>query len=204
MYGGLKVKPASEGLQEGTGHFHIIIDDDTLLEEGTPIPFDDTHLHYGKGQTTAYVALPKVRAEQGVCLQPWAADAQWGGGTCGGGPWALLERRRPGTQASAGRGRGCRPATGLASSPQQTATCTKSALVMLVWGARDLGRGGGGPRTARSTVTIAVLWGPTQGVVGALPRTARSTMCSATRPALPLHAIPQPQRPQSKENERAK
>lgn len=48
---GYTIKPASEGLQPKTGHFHILIDQDGSVAEGEAIPFDDTHKHYGKGQT---------------------------------------------------------------------------------------------------------------------------------------------------------
>ena len=54
---GLDIKPASEGLQEGTGHHHLIVDGPKSLKSGEVIPFDDTHLHYGKGQTDGSVEL---------------------------------------------------------------------------------------------------------------------------------------------------
>jgi hypothetical protein len=58
---GLEVKPASEGLVPNTGHFHVIVDRAAAdsLDEGDAIPFDATHLHYGRGQVSADIELPK-------------------------------------------------------------------------------------------------------------------------------------------------
>jgi len=53
---GMTVTPASAGLKPKTGHFHLFVDADGL-PKGVLIPFDATHLHYGKGQTTADVEL---------------------------------------------------------------------------------------------------------------------------------------------------
>lgn len=47
---GYQVRPASEGLQEGSGHFHVLIDAEDAVEEGVTIPFDERHRHYGKAQ----------------------------------------------------------------------------------------------------------------------------------------------------------
>ncbi|NCX89533.1 MAG: DUF4399 domain-containing protein, partial [Betaproteobacteria bacterium] len=44
-------------LKPNTGHHHLLINADSL-PSGTPIPFDDTHIHFGKGQTEAEVKLP--------------------------------------------------------------------------------------------------------------------------------------------------
>ena len=54
---GLVVEPASEGVNEGAGHHHIVIDAD-LPVAGTAIPSDDQHRHFGKGQTEATLDLP--------------------------------------------------------------------------------------------------------------------------------------------------
>lgn len=56
---GLTVMPASEGLIEGTGHFHVVVDRaaSDKLAAGDVIPFDATHLHYGKGQVFADIDL---------------------------------------------------------------------------------------------------------------------------------------------------
>lgn len=41
---------------EGTGHHHLLIDT-ALPDLGNPIPADENHLHFGKGQTSAMVEL---------------------------------------------------------------------------------------------------------------------------------------------------
>ena len=46
---GMKVKPAGV-LSPGTGHHHIIINKG-FIKYGEIIPMDETHLHYGKGDT---------------------------------------------------------------------------------------------------------------------------------------------------------
>ena len=48
---GLTVEPAGE-VHEGAGHFHILIDA-PFIAAGEAIPKDDTHLHFGQGQTSA-------------------------------------------------------------------------------------------------------------------------------------------------------
>jgi hypothetical protein len=53
---GMKVEPAGT-MTEGTGHHHLIIDG-APVPKGTVVPADDTHIHYGKGQTEADVKLP--------------------------------------------------------------------------------------------------------------------------------------------------
>jgi hypothetical protein len=52
---GKTVKPAGTD-EEGTGHHHIIIDD-TFVAAGTVVPADDTHIHFGKGQTETELDL---------------------------------------------------------------------------------------------------------------------------------------------------
>ena len=52
---GLVVEPSGE-INEGAGHFHILVDTD-FVPAGQVIPTDEQHLHYGKGQQTAYVDL---------------------------------------------------------------------------------------------------------------------------------------------------
>ena len=55
---GYELAPASEGLQEGTGHHHIVVDQaGGDVDKGTEIPFDATHLHYGKAQKDATIKL---------------------------------------------------------------------------------------------------------------------------------------------------
>lgn len=53
---GYTVHPANE-IIEGTGHHHLLINHGPI-KEGEAIPMDDTHLHYGKGQTEAEITLP--------------------------------------------------------------------------------------------------------------------------------------------------
>ncbi|PNH07645.1 hypothetical protein TSOC_005881 [Tetrabaena socialis] len=53
---GLSVRPAADGLIPGTGHYHLVVDAPAPAE-GTAIPFDDAHKHYGKGQTSADLEL---------------------------------------------------------------------------------------------------------------------------------------------------
>lgn len=43
---------------EGTGHHHLLIDTDELPAKGQPIPADEHHLHFGKGQTQTTLTLP--------------------------------------------------------------------------------------------------------------------------------------------------
>jgi hypothetical protein len=57
---GMTVKPAAEGLVPKTGHFHLLIDEPASPPEGEVIPFDATHLHYGKGQTSVDFSLPEA------------------------------------------------------------------------------------------------------------------------------------------------
>ena len=55
---GVKVEPASAGVNEGAGHHHIVIDTE-LPPAGSPIPSDGSHRHFGKGQTEAVLDLPE-------------------------------------------------------------------------------------------------------------------------------------------------
>lgn len=52
---GMGVAPAGTVL-EATGHHHLIIDS-PLPALDQPLPKDDSHLHFGKGQTEAVVKL---------------------------------------------------------------------------------------------------------------------------------------------------
>ena len=58
---GYTLSPAAEGLKEGTGHHHIVIDDPKaapgFYPKGEAIPFDATHKHYGKAQTEGELEL---------------------------------------------------------------------------------------------------------------------------------------------------
>jgi hypothetical protein len=53
---GLVVEPATKGVTDGHGHFHIIINR-PLPDTGMPIPKDSLHIHYGNGQTEAELDL---------------------------------------------------------------------------------------------------------------------------------------------------
>lgn len=52
---GAEVKPAGE-LVQGTGHHHVIINGEPT-PQGQVVPADETHIHYGKGQTEAELEL---------------------------------------------------------------------------------------------------------------------------------------------------
>jgi hypothetical protein len=52
---GAEIRPAGE-LSPGTGHHHVIVDG-APGAEGEVVPADATHIHYGKGQTEAELAL---------------------------------------------------------------------------------------------------------------------------------------------------
>ena len=52
---GMTVKPAGP-VMAGVGHHHILINKDSL-DEGTVIPMDETHRHFGKGQTETDLKL---------------------------------------------------------------------------------------------------------------------------------------------------
>jgi hypothetical protein len=54
---GLKIRPAGEDVKDTTtGHHHIIVNAGPV-PAGQVIPADETHLHYGKGQTEAELKL---------------------------------------------------------------------------------------------------------------------------------------------------
>jgi len=53
---GMEVKPAG-AMDNNTGHHHLIINGDSM-KVGESVPFDETHLHFGKGQTETEVKLP--------------------------------------------------------------------------------------------------------------------------------------------------
>ncbi|MFT4976887.1 MAG: hypothetical protein ACI8S6_002792 [Myxococcota bacterium] len=52
---GMMVNPAGE-LKAGTGHHHIIVDSGGVAA-GVAVPADETHIHYGKGQTETELEL---------------------------------------------------------------------------------------------------------------------------------------------------
>lgn len=53
---GMGVAPAGTDV-EGTGHHHILVNVDKV-DQTLPIPMDDKHRHFGKGQTEAVLELP--------------------------------------------------------------------------------------------------------------------------------------------------
>ena len=53
---GMQIKVAGE-VVKGTGHHHILINKD-FMPPGQVIPTDNTHKHFGKGQTEAVLDLP--------------------------------------------------------------------------------------------------------------------------------------------------
>lgn len=56
---GLVVEPAGD-IKPASGHHHLLINLDAL-PAGESVPFTDSHLHFGKGQTEAEVTLPPGR-----------------------------------------------------------------------------------------------------------------------------------------------
>jgi hypothetical protein len=52
---GYRLKPAGE-LKNKTGHHHLLINEGSILE-GTAIPSDKKHLHFGNGQTETELDL---------------------------------------------------------------------------------------------------------------------------------------------------
>lgn len=60
LMGVKKIKVDSAGsVVAGEGHHHILIDAGDSVAAGQVIPKDAQHLHFGKGQTSATIELPK-------------------------------------------------------------------------------------------------------------------------------------------------
>lgn len=57
---GMGVAPAGADFPE-TGHHHLLVDVDTLPPLDMPIPADDKHRHFGKGQTETLLTLSPGR-----------------------------------------------------------------------------------------------------------------------------------------------
>ena len=55
---GYTVEPAKNGVNEGKGHHHLIINSD-LPDLGQPVPKDAQHIHMGDGSTCKSIELPK-------------------------------------------------------------------------------------------------------------------------------------------------
>lgn len=54
---GMGIAPAGIEYPE-SGHHHLLINVDQLASTDTPIPSDDNHRHFGKGQTEVTLDLP--------------------------------------------------------------------------------------------------------------------------------------------------
>jgi hypothetical protein len=54
----LVVEPAANGVVDGHGHFHILVNTPVPMSLD-PIPNDAQHIHYGQGQTEAVLDLPE-------------------------------------------------------------------------------------------------------------------------------------------------
>ena len=69
---GMGVAPA--GVEKpNTGHHHLLIDTKMTDEEmKQPIPADDTHKHFGGGQTEAMVTLPPGKHTLQLLLADWS------------------------------------------------------------------------------------------------------------------------------------
>ena len=52
---GMDIKPAGD-MTPNTGHHHLLINADSI-KTGELVPADDTHIHFGKGQTETEVTL---------------------------------------------------------------------------------------------------------------------------------------------------
>ena len=68
---GMGIAPA--GVEKpNTGHHHLLIDTKMTDEQmKQPIPADDTHKHFGGGQTEAMVTLPKGQHTLQLVLADW-------------------------------------------------------------------------------------------------------------------------------------
>ena len=53
---GMKIGPVGD-MTANTGHHHLIVDGQPVAA-GQPVPFDASHLHFGKGQTETELKLP--------------------------------------------------------------------------------------------------------------------------------------------------
>ncbi|MES2018231.1 MAG: DUF4399 domain-containing protein [Pseudomonadota bacterium] len=53
---GMDIKPAGD-MSANTGHHHLLINAGTV-KSGEVVPADETHIHFGKGQTETEVKLP--------------------------------------------------------------------------------------------------------------------------------------------------
>ena len=56
---GVKVQPAKQGVNEGKGHHHLIIDVELPKDLSKPIGKDANHIHMGDGSTCKEIKLSK-------------------------------------------------------------------------------------------------------------------------------------------------
>ena len=66
---GMGVAPAGSNLPN-TGHHHLIINA-PLPDTSKPVPADDQHIHFGKGQTETTVELPAGEHTLQLLLGDW-------------------------------------------------------------------------------------------------------------------------------------
>jgi hypothetical protein len=67
---GIEVAPAGE-MQSNSGHHHLLIDA-SLPDMSGPIPKDEQHVHFGKGQTETSVELSPGEHTLQLVLGDWA------------------------------------------------------------------------------------------------------------------------------------
>jgi hypothetical protein len=69
---GMGVAPA--GVEKAnTGHHHLLVDSSLSGDElKQPIPMDDSHRHFGAGQTEAMIALPPRQHKLQLVLGDWS------------------------------------------------------------------------------------------------------------------------------------
>jgi hypothetical protein len=53
---GMGIAPAGAEIKD-TGHHHLLIDVENLPDLNKPVPADEHHMHFGKGQTEVQLAL---------------------------------------------------------------------------------------------------------------------------------------------------
>lgn len=63
---GIDIEPAAEGVREGAGHFHVMVDT-PCVEPGETIPKDAQHVHFGNGRSEGQLFLEP--GEHELCLQ---------------------------------------------------------------------------------------------------------------------------------------
>jgi hypothetical protein len=68
---GMGVAPAGVD-KPNTGHHHLLIDVSDPLDPNEPIPQDKAHLHFGAGQTEAFIELPPGEHTLQLVLGDWS------------------------------------------------------------------------------------------------------------------------------------